>query len=49
MKGRDFVAMLHGIKTQGGLYSAKRIATLCGMIMRYTVVMGRVGKLLSPL
>lgn len=42
MKGPDFVAMLHGIEAQGRLYAAKRIATLCGMIMRYAVATGRV-------
>lgn len=42
MKGPDFVAMLHGIEAQGRLYAAKRVATLCGMIMRYAVATGRV-------
>lgn len=41
MKGPDFLAMLHGIEAQGRLYAAKRVAILCGMIMRFAVATGR--------
>ena len=35
MKGPDFLELLRGIEAQGQLYSAKRIAIGCGMIMFY--------------
>lgn len=41
MKGPDFLAMLHGIEAQGRLYATKRVAILCGMIMRFAVATGR--------
>lgn len=41
MRGPDFLAMLHGIEAQGRLYAAKRVAILCGMIMRFAVATGR--------
>lgn len=41
MKGPDFLELLRGVEAQGQLYSAKRIAILCGMIMRFAVATGR--------
>ena len=41
MKGPDFLELLRGIEAQGQLYSAKRIAIVCGMIMRFAVATGR--------
>ena len=41
MKGPDFLQLLRGIEAQGQLYSAKRIAIVCGMIMRFAVATGR--------
>ncbi len=41
LKGPDFLELLRGIEAQGQLYSAKRIAIVCGMIMRFAVATGR--------
>lgn len=41
MKGLDFLELLRSVEAQGQLYSAKRIAILCGMIMRFAVATGR--------
>lgn len=41
MKAPDFLEMLRGLEKQGRLYSVKRIAILCGLIMRFAVATGR--------
>ena len=41
LKGPDFLDLLRGVEAQGQLYSAKRIAIVCSMIMRFAVATGR--------
>jgi integrase len=40
LKAPDFLAMLRRLEAQGQLYTVKRIAIVCGLIMRFAVATG---------
>jgi integrase len=40
LKAPDFLAMLRRLESQGQLYTVKRVAIVCGLIMRFAVATG---------
>jgi integrase len=40
LKALDFLAMLRRLESQGQLYTVKRVAIVCGLIMRFAVATG---------
>ena len=41
LKAPDFLSMLRSLEKQGRLHSVKRIAILCGLVMRFALATGR--------